>query len=109
MNQKEKRKLKEMLNNAGDKYLRFVSEDIDFNLPCVRREAIVRQGHAFNLAEMLYSYGFISWEDCCQVWTKIGFTKDEIDCDNLTCTANSKGKCSLREKGEITNENQISS
>ena len=99
MNKTEKIKLYEMLDSAVNKYLSFVADDMDFNLPCVRREATIRQGHAFNLAEMLYRYGFISWEECCQVWTKIGFEKDEIQCEHLTCGANVNGECTHRKGG----------
>ena len=101
MNQKEKVKLKAMLDASVNKYLNFISEDMDSNLPCVRREATVRQGHAFNLAEMLYHYGLITWEECCQVWTKIGFVSDETECDNLSCNANINGECSLRNESEV--------
>ena len=95
MTQKEKQRLREMLDTAVESYLNFMAEPDLFNQPCYRRETNHRQHKAFMLASELYNYGFITWEECCYVWTKIGLSEDTPDCPNIKCKANESGRCTI--------------
>ena len=93
MNKQEVEKLTKMLDKAVEAYLMFRNRDDYPEKPCVRREASTRQSAAFNLADYLYHYGFISWEKCCEIWCKIGMSDDDESCSFTKCGANIGGKC----------------
>lgn len=99
MTKAEKNKIKAMLDDAVRSYFVFAKRD-DLDKPCVRREILARQNAAFTLADYLYKYDFISWEECCELWAKVGLTDDEASCKFTYCGGNINGKCKyVIEKG----------
>lgn len=95
MNKVEKETIFKMLDKAVDNYFMFRNRDDYPDKPCVRRETFTRQGVVFTLADYLYHYGFITWEQCCEYWTKVeifGGIYDE-KCIFTKCTANKDGVC----------------
>ena len=97
MTVKEKENIKKMLNRAVKNYQSFAVRD-DLDTPCVKREMLLRQRIAFNLANYLFDYDLITWEECCKIWCKIGFTDDDESCDHKNCDANIEGKCKYQIK-----------
>lgn len=95
MTKKEKENVIEMLDTAVERYLLFRNRDDYPDKPCVRRETFARQSAVFNLADYLHKYGFITWEQCCEYWSKVDIF-DEIEnepCPFTKCGANINGTC----------------
>ena len=88
-----KDKILKMLNSAVKNYDLFASREDYPDKPCVRREVAARQSAVFNLADYLYHYGFITFEECCEYWAKVGITADNAECDFKDCGANIDGFC----------------
>ena len=95
MTKQEKEKIVEMLNRAVERYLIFRNRDDYPDKPCVRAEVSARQNAVFNLTNYLYHYGFISWEQCCEYWMKVGLleTFENEECSFTECGANINGVC----------------
>lgn len=101
MTKAEKEKLNKMLDKAVESYFLFANRE-DFDQPCVKREILARQSAVFNIADYLHRYGFISWEECCELWSKVGLTDgNEENCPSTGCGANIKGKCKYVVEGVI--------
>ena len=98
MTRVEKERLRALLDHAVEAYLGFMKEPDEFNKPCWVRETNHRQHKAFMLAEQLYSAQFITWEECCEVWTRVGITTDQVDCPYRACKANIQGLCEYKMK-----------
>lgn len=95
MTKAEKDSIIKMLDNAVESYFIFRNRNDYPDKPCVRRETTTRQSAAFNLADYLYRYGFITWEQCCEYWKRVEINdvfEDEI-CPFTDCGANIKGVC----------------
>ena len=85
----------EMLDEAVKSYYLFRNRDDYPDKPCIRREAATRQSAVFNLADYLCRYEFITWEQCCEYWTKVEITggiEDSV-CTFTKCGANINGLC----------------
>lgn len=85
----------EMLDDAVQSYFLFRNRDDYPDKPCVRREAATRQSAVFNLADYLCRYKFITWEQCCEYWSKVEITggiEDKV-CSFTNCGANIHGLC----------------
>lgn len=94
MNKSEKGKVREMLEAAVKRYEDIQKRDDFPEKPCVDRWAKAAQNAAFSLADYLYHYGFISWEECCSYWSRAGILDDESDvCSFRNCEANIDGSC----------------
>lgn len=91
----EKETIIKMLDTAVDGYFMFRNRDDYPDKPCVRRETISRQSTVFNLADYLCRYGFITWEQCCEYWSKVGILGGIYDekCIFTKCAANKDGVC----------------
>lgn len=89
----DKIKIEKMLNAAVENYLLFVNREDYPDKPCVRREVAARQSAVFNLADYLYHYGFITFEQCCEYWAKVGIVDDEAKCNFKDCGGNIDGFC----------------
>lgn len=95
MTSKEKESIIKMLDDAVESYYIFRNRDDYPDKPCVRRETATRQSAAFNLADILYHHGFITWEQCCEYWTKVeisGGMENEL-CQFTNCGGNINGVC----------------
>lgn len=94
MNNADKKKIKEMLSKAIENYHFFKDREDYPEKPCVRREVLARQGAVFNLADWLYHYGFITFEECCETWAKADITSaEDITCTFEKCGAYRSGTC----------------
>lgn len=85
----------QMLDDAVQSYFLFRNRDDYPDKPCIRREVAMRQSAVFNLADYLFRYKFITWEQCCEYWTKVEITggmEDEV-CQFTDCGANICGLC----------------
>lgn len=89
MNKTDKKKIQDMLSKAIENYFLFRDRDDNPDKPCIRREAAARQGAVFNLADYLYRYGFITFEECCETWAKVDIRGE----DDPTCTFENCGAC----------------
>lgn len=98
MTNEEKKRIKKMLDYAVKSYKEMSNREDVFDKPCIKIEAAARQSAAFNLADMLYQHGFITFEECCEVWAKVGFIDSTENCPYKKCSANKKGKCQYRLK-----------
>lgn len=98
---KTEQKIVTMLNSAVENYLLFRNREDYPDKPCIRREVAARQSAVFNLADYLYHYGFITFEQCCEYWAKVGITDDNAECDFKDCGANIDGFCKYIKTGEI--------
>jgi hypothetical protein len=95
MTKNEKETIIKMLNDSIESYRIFRDRDDYLDIPCVKREIMIRQSQAFNLADCLCRYGFITWEQCCEYWAQvdiIGETENE-ECSFVNCEANVNGVC----------------
>ena len=91
----EKDTIIKMLDDSIKSYHIFRDRDDYPDKPCVRREVALRQSATFNLADYLYRYGFITWEQCCEYWAKVELTdgvENEV-CQYTNCAANINGVC----------------
>lgn len=93
MTKAEKEKIKSMLENKVNKYLSFVSRDDYPNKPCVCRCVETLQHTVFNLAEYMWEMGFITWEECCEYWSKVDVVDKDEKCVFTECGANENGVC----------------
>lgn len=98
MNKTEKAKLKSMLDDKVKVYLEFSNRDDYPDKPCVRRAVYTLQNTVFNLAEVLWDFGVITWEVCCEYWSKVSITDDNENCPFLKCGANTNGVCEYVKK-----------
>lgn len=90
----EKQKLKQWLDRKVENYNVFVNRDDFPERPCVRKNVNALQNSVFILAECLYHCGFISFEECCEYWSKVGFVDEYNEkCKFTDCGANKGGIC----------------
>lgn len=105
MNIKEKTKIKEMLDRKVDTYFEFLSRDDYPEKPCVRKAVDMLQNAVFTLAEFLCNCSFITWEECCEYWSKVGFVDDfNESCQDTKCRANINGICKYAKSEKGGNE-----
>lgn len=103
MTKKDKQKIVEMLDDAVNAYFLFRNRDDYPDKPCVRREAATRQSAVFNIADYLHNHGFITWEQCCEYWTKVGILggiENDGECPFFRCDANKDGVCEYINRGD---------
>lgn len=104
MTVKEKAKFKSILDKKVEVYFDFANRNDYPDKPCVRRAVSTAQNTVFNLAEVLHNCGVISWEECCEYWSKVGLV-DEINenCPFTKCGANINGVCKYTNE-EVQND-----
>lgn len=99
MNKTEKQAIKAMLDKKVENYFLFVNRDDYPDKPCVRKNVAMLQSEVFTLADFLLQLNFITFEECCEYWAKVGFV-DEFNekCKFTECGANINGICEYTEK-----------
>lgn len=102
MTQKEKTKIKEILDRRVKSYFQFKSRDDYPEKLCIRRAVLTSRETVFILAEFLYHCGFITFEECCEYWTKVDITDDEEEpeCIFTKCGANVDGVCKYKDNND---------
>lgn len=95
MTKAEKQKLKEELDGKVNAYFMYWNRDDYPDKPCVRRAVDTLQNTVFNLAEVMWHCGVITWEECCEYWAKVGIVEADEDekCQYFKCGANENGVC----------------
>lgn len=101
MKQTEIQKMKKMLDQKVDTYFEFVNRDDYPDKPCVRKNVSMLQNIVFTLAEFMYHMKFITFEECCEYWSKVGFV-DEFNeqCQFTECGANIDGICEYTKRSD---------
>ena len=101
MTKKENEKILRMLEDSAKRYEDIKSREDYPEKLCVERWARAAQNTTFALADYLYHYGFISWEQCCKYWSRVDILDEEDDavCGFDSCEANIDGKCKYYGKG----------
>ena len=74
-------------------YLDFLNRDDYPSKPCVCRSVFTLQNTIFNIAEVMWHCGIITWEECCEYWSRAGFVDEDEKCSYLECGANENGVC----------------
>ena len=97
---KEKAKVKKKVDAKVDAYFNFIKRDDYPDKPCVRRAVDMLQNSVFTLAEFLYHCKFISWEECCEYWTKVGLLEEQEKCKFTKCGANIDGFCKYTNRSD---------
>lgn len=104
MTKAEKAKMKNLLDEKVKSYHDFKSRDDFPDKPCVRRAVCTLQNTVFNLAEVLWHCEIISWEECCEYWSKVDLTEGNEDCQFTNCGANIDGVCKYTAVGGVSDE-----
>lgn len=104
MTKQEKEIIFKLLNKSVDKYYEFLNRD-DYKTSkiCVDKQVSFLQNKVFILAEFLYEAGFITFEKCCEYWSKIDFLNENAECTMTSCNANNNGICKYYKdnKGDV--------
>lgn len=104
MTETEKSKFKSILDDKVEAYFDFANRDDYPDKPCVRRAVFTAQNTVFNLADALHNCGVISWEECCEYWSKVGLVDEyNENCKFTECGANVDGVCKYTDKEESDN------
>ena len=94
MTKKEIAKAKSILDKKVEVYFDYANRDDYPDKPCVRRAVAMAQNTVFDIAEILHNLGVISWEECCEYWSKVGLVDDVNEtCPYKECGANVDGFC----------------
>lgn len=90
---KDNKKFKEILDNKVKVYYEFLNRDDSLDKICVRREVARIRDSVFTLAEFLFNTNYITWEECCEYWVKVGVLDAEERCKATSCSSNNNGFC----------------
>ena len=90
---KDNKKFKEILDNKVKVYYEFLNRDDSLDKICIRREVARIRDSVFTLAEFLFNTNYITWEECCEYWIKVGVLDAEERCGFNSCGANIDGQC----------------
>jgi hypothetical protein len=101
MTKQEIKNIKQLLDKKVEIYFDFFNRDDYPDKPCVRKNVAILQNTVFTLAEFLHELRFITWEECCEYWSKVGFV-DEFNenCKYENCGANINGICEYTKRGD---------
>lgn len=107
MKQQEIDKMFQILDRKVEKYHSFKNRnDYLVGKPCVDNAVSSCQNIVFSLAESLWEMGFITFEKCCEYWSKVDFTDEyNAECKFTNCEANINGICKYYIKENKNNEN----
>ncbi len=94
MNGRDKINFKKTLDKYVNTYFEYLNRDDYPEKPCVRKAVTMLQDRVFTLAEFLKELEVITWEECCEYWSKVGCV-DEFNemCKFTNCGANINGVC----------------
>jgi hypothetical protein len=101
MRKTEIMKFKKMLDRYVGTYFEYLNRDDYPDRPCVRKAVTMCQDRVFTLAEYLHELKIITFEECCEYWSKVGFVDEfNIECKFTNCEANINGICEYTKRSD---------